>query len=201
MADNITIKDGTGANVVLGAKDNSSVYYPKHMTVDASGNAMPTGDTVARRVYTQPTDGTTAAVLGGTTNMAAFLTNAAQLVSEPGEEFATDSIVTGTTTPSATLAAAGSGIKYVVKSITIALAATSDQVPLLFKLTQDKAGTPVVLWTGTLAALAKTSQNISLSGLNIIQSVANKSLHLEVTAGTIVSTSYISVSFSCARCS
>lgn len=40
MADNITIKDGSGASVVLGAKDVSSVYYPQSTPVTPAGVTM-----------------------------------------------------------------------------------------------------------------------------------------------------------------
>ncbi len=132
------------------------------------------------------------------TTVAAYLETAALVTTGPGEEKAEDSIVTGTTTPTATLAAVAS-TKYVVKSISISLACTADQVPLLFELVQDTAGTPLTLWSGTLAGLAKTSQNITLPGLNIVQTVANKALHLTVTSGTIVSTNFICVNFTASR--
>jgi hypothetical protein len=107
---------------------------------------------------------------------------------------ATASIVTGTSTPDANLAAPGSSKIYVVKWINITLAATSNQAPLLFKLIQDAGGTPLTLWQGSLAALANTSAVISLR-VNIPQTVVNKSLDLSVITGTIVSTNYIQVSF------
>lgn len=56
MADNITIKDGSGASVVVGADDISSVFYPRHklslgadgVAVDASAGAGAVGTGVQR---------------------------------------------------------------------------------------------------------------------------------------------------------
>jgi hypothetical protein len=131
-------------------------------------------------------------------NLADYLTAGTLLAMGPGEEVAQAHIVTGTTTPSATLSAVAS-TKYVVRWISASLAAASNQAPLLVTLTQDKAGTPVILWKGVLAALANTSAEISLTGLCIPMTVANKTLHLEVTAGTIVSTNYIALNFGASR--
>jgi len=41
MADNITIKDGGGASVIVGADDISSVFYPRHkLSLGADGTAV-----------------------------------------------------------------------------------------------------------------------------------------------------------------
>lgn len=58
MADNINIKDAAGSTIVLGAKDLSSVYFPKHLVVDAAGNILPSADAAARALFAQITNGT-----------------------------------------------------------------------------------------------------------------------------------------------
>lgn len=40
MADNITVKDGTGTSVVVASKDNGGVQIPKRMSVDSSGTEI-----------------------------------------------------------------------------------------------------------------------------------------------------------------
>jgi hypothetical protein len=53
MADNITIKDGGGTNVTLGAKDVGSVYYPQSTPVTPAGVTMVgTAGTAAAGVMT-----------------------------------------------------------------------------------------------------------------------------------------------------
>jgi len=47
MADNITIKDGNTADVVMGAKDLSSVFLPKNISVNDAGLNTPHYDLVA----------------------------------------------------------------------------------------------------------------------------------------------------------
>lgn len=58
MADNFSILDSSGSAVTLGAKDLSSVYFTKHITVDASGNIQPSADAAARALYSYVTNGT-----------------------------------------------------------------------------------------------------------------------------------------------
>ncbi len=172
MADNYVARDGNGNLFTKAAKDITG-----------------TGVEADRVV---PCDNVNDFKSASLANLQANIEYNSMLTGKGGETTAVASIVTGTTTPDATLAAPGAGKIYVVKWITITLAATSNQVPLLFKLVQDAAGTALTLWEGSLAALANTSASIVLQ-CNIPQTVANKTLDLSVITGTIVSTNYIQV--------
>jgi hypothetical protein len=174
MADNFVARDGN-ANLITKAAH------------DITGTGV-----LADRVV--PCDSVNDVKTTTLANLQANLEVNSMLTGQAGEVTAQASIVTGTTTPSASLSAPGAGKIYVVKWLTISLGVTSAQVPLLFELVQDAGGTPLVLWSGTLAGVVNTSSQISLK-CNIPQTVANKTLTLSVVTGTIVSTNYIAVAF------
>jgi|SRR5579859_1319748 len=200
----VTPNDGTNAVTVKAAStaaaltDTSLVVAP--LPTSDGTHTTPVGDAQARKISVGPGDGTNAFLSASLANLQAYTGTNAQLVAEPGELIATASIVTGTTTPDAQLAAPGSGKIYNVHTISVSLACTVDQVPLLFKLVQDAGGTPVTLWQGTLSGLAKTCSSISLTGLSIPQTVANKTLDLSVITGTIASTNYITCTIGASIC-
>ena len=219
----VTLTDGTGTATFDNSNTTPKVSNYGKGTA-AGDTAMPSLDTAGHAGYFIPTDGTRSATIkAGSTLIAVTDTTIAvqnlpsdgvnlfksaslatlqanthqnaQLVAGPGETVATASIVTGTATPAASMLGAGAATIWVVRWISISLAAVANQVPLLFELVQDAAGTPVILWQGSLAALANTSAGKDLLNLNIPQTVANKTLTLSVIAGTIVSGNYIQVSF------
>ncbi len=201
----VGLADGTTGPAFItpastGALATNKALVVRPMCATDGTNTTPAGDAIARSLSVTPNDGTTACKMASLANLQAWTGTNALTASLPGQKVATDSIVTGTTTPTATLTAPGANKIFNVHTISISLACTADQVPLLFKLIQDSGGTPVTLWQGTLSGLAKTCQSITLTGLSIPQTVANKALDLSVTAGTIVSTNYITVTVGASIC-
>lgn len=192
---NLIVRDGTGAQKTLAAADTTGSGGPlamQHNVVDPTGAfTLPTADSNARGLYVYPTDGTNNILTATLANLQAFLSKNSQMCLPPGMQIATANITTGTTTPDASLSAPGAGKIFVVQMISISLAATAAQAPLLFQLIQDAAGTPVVLWQAALAAVVNGTSSIHLTGLSIPQTVANKTLDLKVVTGTIVSTNYL----------
>ncbi len=190
--------DAAAREIFVGLADGTT--GPAFITPASTGALATNKARVVRPMCATDGTNTTACKMASLANLQAWTGTNALTASLPGQKVATDSIVTGTTTPTATLTAPGANKIFNVHTISISLACTADQVPLLFKLIQDSGGTPVTLWQGTLSGLAKTCQSITLTGLSIPQTVANKALDLSVTAGTIVSTNYITVTVGASIC-
>jgi len=193
---NFNTRDVNGASRIIAAYDTTQAGGPiatQHIIVDPTNTyTMPTGDAIARSIFVAAGDGTNPFLSSSLANLQAYTGNKAMLVASPGSQIGTANIVTGTVTPDASLGAPGAGKIYNVNLISITLAATANQPPLHVELIQDAAGSPAILWQGDIAALANTMASIILTDLSIPQTVANKSLDLKVTSGTIVSTNYIS---------
>jgi hypothetical protein len=182
------------ANKTIRLKDNTDTTFSYAVWLTGDGtHFQPAGDAVARSIFAATGDATNAFKSATAANLAALSGTNAQLVAKPGMWAST---ATGTAGTQATVAqaAGGTGVKLVLDSVTVSLGAgAAAQTPITASVIQDAGGSPVTLWAATLAAPANGSGVVSASNLNIISTVANKSLTVQFsgtgTANTIQSVS------------
>lgn len=120
------------------------------------------------RLYTASTD-----VIGSKSSIGALL-------SAPPGEFAVEHRPAAATAATIGLAAVP-GSRWVCRSVTASLVATAAQGQIDVLLRDGATGAGTVLWSTRIAALAGTSVNVSLAGLNIAGSV-NTAMTLEFAA-------------------
>lgn len=186
MADNFSVRAADGSTLVLGAKDLSSVYLPKHILVDASGNIMPSADAIARSLYVRPGDGTNGFLSGAVANIAAQTSLNAMLVTETGQWTVTHAPAVNTQA-TATRAAGGAGVRHVATALLFGVSAggaapTATQLTVHLRDGATGVGTPLVSFTVAVPATAGACVVVPITSLKIVGS-ANTALCLEFTAG------------------
>lgn len=81
MADNFTVRDGSGSLITIRATDlGSSVYAPHHRHGDGSGNLTPAMDAVGRAGFVKVTDGTNTMPTGDATARAVHVQAGGDLI-------------------------------------------------------------------------------------------------------------------------
>lgn len=166
MANNFTAQNATGASVTF-------------ISQDTGGGVQLTNS--------QPYDGVNLQKSASATNLAAKSTVNAMLVSKPGQWIATSAPAVNNAA-SASQAAAGSGIRNVIQTISMQLAGDSTGAEFngIVNLRDGATGAGTILATFAIAipATAGSFANLSLSELNIA-GTANTATCLEFTlAGT-----------------
>jgi len=118
VSDNFVAKDASGANFTIRSTDlGSSVHAVHHRITDGSGNLMPTGDTAARRLYVQVSDGTNSMPSGDAAARRVYVQHTDGTNSTPSMDTAARAgfvkVTDGTNTQPTMDAAARAGYVYV----------------------------------------------------------------------------------------
>lgn len=149
---------------------------PTNLLTDADGRLLSS---------TIPGDGANTIRVATAAVLAAASGANAQLVTPPGA-WQVNHAPAAATKATATKAAGGSGVRHVITGIYATLACDANaQTPLGVSLVEDAAGTPVTLWSGVLAAPANGAGVIALSGLNLVQPTADRTLTLSFSAAGV----------------
>lgn len=146
------------------------------VAVFKGANQLPAGDAVARGIFTQPGDGTSAFHAGSAANLAAESANNSQLVTRPGDWSVTHSPAANTQA-TATKAAGAAGTRHVCTGISAVITAgatapTAATVTLNLRDGASGTGTVLQSWTLGIEATAGRTTVLSVSGLHIVGSDA-----------------------------